>query len=184
VVAVDLTDRRMVVFPTDIRSHFGLDPDTFSIAAAVRMSMSIPVFYEPYRLTDARQRVHLLVDGGMLSTYPIWLLDKAADRQQRPLFGFKLYDELRLAPEHDDYPAPGEEPDPVPAAHFSQDSPAEEIGSLGDYLMAMVSIMLDSFDKYGVQYQMGDHERTVEIPTTILMDGIPKKSGRPISPSP
>ena len=39
--------QELLVLPQDLRK-FHIDIDSFPIAAAVRMSMSIPIFYEPY----------------------------------------------------------------------------------------------------------------------------------------
>jgi len=75
-IAADLTDRRLLVLPGDLRA-FGLDPDEFPIARAVRMSMGIPLFYEPVRLADRHGDIHL--DDGTAD--PPW-----------PTFGFKLVD--------------------------------------------------------------------------------------------
>jgi len=41
VIAADITDRRLLVLPGNLKS-LGYDPDRFSISRAVRMSMSIP----------------------------------------------------------------------------------------------------------------------------------------------
>ena len=46
VIASDITHRRMLVLPDDA-GHLGVDPDELEIAYAVRMSMSIPIFFEP-----------------------------------------------------------------------------------------------------------------------------------------
>lgn len=44
VIATNITDRRLLVLPGDLKV-LGYDPDQFSISRAVRMSMSIPVFF-------------------------------------------------------------------------------------------------------------------------------------------
>jgi NTE family protein len=44
VIAADITDKRLLVLPGDLKD-FGYDPDQFSISRAVRMSMSIPIFF-------------------------------------------------------------------------------------------------------------------------------------------
>lgn len=89
VIAADITDRRLLVLPGDLKS-FGYDPDQFSISRAVRMSMSIPFFFEPVKLRDTNGRDHYIVDGGVLSNYPIWLLDDGKKNPPWPTFGFKL----------------------------------------------------------------------------------------------
>ena len=118
VVASDITRRRMLVLPQDIADYedYDGDPDKLEIARAVRMSMSIPFFFEPVELTcrddrfprteeeqaeesaqgkhipfSARQRRCFIVDGGVLSNFPVDLFDAPRDRLPRwPTFGFKL----------------------------------------------------------------------------------------------
>ena len=54
-----------------------MDPDELEIAAAVRMSMSIPIFFDPvvYNGPPQPRRAALIVDGGLLSNFPVWLFD-------------------------------------------------------------------------------------------------------------
>jgi len=87
--AADIDNKRLLVLPQDL-VLFGLDPDTFSVATAVRMSMSIPVFYEPYNLIDSNGNSHLIVDGGIFCNYPIWLLDDGCGKTEVPVFGAKF----------------------------------------------------------------------------------------------
>jgi NTE family protein len=90
VIAADLTRGRMMVLPRDIR-HYGMDPDGLDVAWAVRMSMSIPLFFQPVRLQDGAGQVHYVVDGGVLSNYPVELLDnRQTDNPAWPTIGFKL----------------------------------------------------------------------------------------------
>lgn len=81
VVTADITRGRMVRLPWDY-TNFGLDPDKQLVADAVRASMSIPFFYEPVRMGES-----FLVDGGMLSNFPIGLFDSTPEE---PTFGIKL----------------------------------------------------------------------------------------------
>lgn len=66
--------------------------DQQPVADAVRASMSIPFFYRPVSMTDhVSHKRCLLVDGGMLSNFPIDVFDAPADREPRwPTFGIKL----------------------------------------------------------------------------------------------
>lgn len=94
VIASDLTLGRMLVLPGDIR-HYGMDPDALEVAHAVRMSASIPFFYEPVCMHYGKlgQRRSYVVDGGVLSNYPVWLFDCPPERPPRwPTFGFRLVD--------------------------------------------------------------------------------------------
>lgn len=87
VIATDLTRGRLVVLPRDAR-EYGLDPDELEVAAAVRMSMSIPFFFEPVRLGPG-DGASYIVDGGVLSNFPVWLFDSDGEPAW-PTFGFKL----------------------------------------------------------------------------------------------
>ena len=89
VTASDITDEELLVFPRDFHK-FGIMADMYPIAKAVRMSMSIPVFYEPFILRDQSGKKHYIVDGGMLSNYPMWLLDEGTTEPQYPTIGFKF----------------------------------------------------------------------------------------------
>ena len=51
VIASDLSARRLLVLPRDA-GVLGLEPDELDVALAVRMSMSIPIFFRPVRVTD------------------------------------------------------------------------------------------------------------------------------------
>jgi NTE family protein len=95
-IATDITNKRMLVLPDDIVKYKGptgeaLDPDELKIADAVRMSMSIPYFFQPIILTDAETGVRsTIVDGGVLSNFPVWLFDTQRQEAPRPTFGFHL----------------------------------------------------------------------------------------------
>jgi NTE family protein len=93
VVASDITAHRMLVLPQDIKhfKEFDGDPDKLPVSHALRMSMSIPIFFEPYQLTDKQGKKHYIVDGGLLSNFPIWLFDAPVGVDPEwPTFGFKL----------------------------------------------------------------------------------------------
>ncbi len=144
-IASDMTDKRLLVLPGDLK-NFGYDPDQFSIAAAVRMSISIPVFFEPVRLTDSRGKLHYIVDGGVLSNYPIWLLDDGTSDPPWPTFGFKPVDTTgRTLPQFD--------PDPI--------------HNIADYLESLLGTMISGNDNYHISVSSGDHERSICIPTTV-----------------
>jgi NTE family protein len=68
-IAADVTNRALLVLPDDLKRYrkseddpAPLDPDTFEIADAARMSMSIPFFFEPVMLI--RDRVYVEDAGG------------------------------------------------------------------------------------------------------------------------
>jgi len=99
-IAVDVTGGHLLVLPGDLANYRDpstgrqIDPDDFPIARAARMSMSIPYFFDPVELEDEQGRACLIVDGGTLSNFPVWLWDvdpKVTGRLPAwPTFGFTL----------------------------------------------------------------------------------------------
>lgn len=94
VMTSDVTRARLVRLPWDY-DQYGLEPDEQRVADAVRASMSIPFFYEPVRFTsldpEGKEEVSYMVDGGMLSNFPIEVFDRTDGQPPRwPTFGLKL----------------------------------------------------------------------------------------------
>jgi NTE family protein len=146
-IAVDASNRALLVLPDDLARYKvrgeakAIDPDSFEIADAARMSMSIPYFFEPVTLVRDRvfvedvgdtiglpskmpvdrltvehenarceqvghkpmtfreltpkeelQQLSVIIDGGTLSNFPVWLFDvESPDKPlTRPTFGFTL----------------------------------------------------------------------------------------------
>ena len=95
-IATDITRREMLVLPDSLgdyslsRDAPAIDRDAFPIADAVRMSMSIPYFFQPIELIHCESGPSTIVDGGVLSNFPVWIFDVADHDPLRPTFGFKL----------------------------------------------------------------------------------------------
>ncbi len=95
VVGTDIAHTRMVVFPRDVALYVGedgkpFDPKDFPIADAVRVSAGFPYFFPPIKMRDAQTgKDGVLVDGGVVSAYPIFLFDKPDPKF--PTWGFRLY---------------------------------------------------------------------------------------------
>ncbi|MEI8083385.1 MAG: patatin-like phospholipase family protein [Actinomycetes bacterium] len=88
VTVTDLTLGRLVRLPWDYRRVYGRDPDEQSVADAVRASMSIPFVFQPVSLTSAARFTSTLVDGGVVSNFPIDSLDRIDGVKPRwPTFG-------------------------------------------------------------------------------------------------
>ncbi len=149
VIVSDLSGRRMLVLPRDA-THLGVDPDQLEIAEAVRMSMSIPVFFRPVVVVDDRSgNQHVLVDGGMLSNFPVWLFDAPKDTAPAfPTFGLLLV-------------APGQkaglDPAPVPPDQVAP------IGSDAAFFTAMADTMMQAHDRFYLDD--ADYARTIASPT-------------------
>jgi len=93
VIASDITAGRMMILPEDLPDYTDLngrpfDRDSFPIAEAVRMSVSYPFLFAPVEL-HRESNAHYIVDGALLSNFPIWLFD--SPRPQRPTWGFRLH---------------------------------------------------------------------------------------------
>jgi NTE family protein len=90
IVVSDITNGRLVVLPDDL-IKYGIEPDSFPVAKAVRMSCSIPYFFEPVKLKLHKgKRGNVFVDGGVLSNFPMWLFDSENVKKVRPVLGIKL----------------------------------------------------------------------------------------------
>ncbi|HEU4362414.1 MAG TPA: patatin-like phospholipase family protein [Mycobacterium sp.] len=95
VSVADVTTGQLVRLPWDYRRVYGLDPDEQSVADAVRASMAVPFFYRPVTLTSASGRESTLVDGGVLSNFPIYSFDRLDGRAPLwPTFGVTVVPEL------------------------------------------------------------------------------------------
>lgn len=88
VIASDLSNGQMIVLPDDLEKY-GISPGSFSIAKAIRISCSIPYFFEPVKMRTM-DGMNVLVDGGVLSNFPMWLFDKDNVKKIRPVLGIKL----------------------------------------------------------------------------------------------
>jgi NTE family protein len=94
VMVSDVTRGELVRLPWDY-ARYGLEADEQLVADAVRASMSIPFFYEPVKFTGRDERgkamTSYLVDGGMLSNFPIDVFDRTDGLVPRwPTLGVKL----------------------------------------------------------------------------------------------
>jgi NTE family protein len=91
VIATDLSLGRLVELPWDYERLYGLDPDVQLVTDAVRASSAIPFFYRPSTLRHADGDTSHLVDGGLLSNFPVGVFDQPRGFPPRwPTFGIKL----------------------------------------------------------------------------------------------
>ena len=95
VTVADVTTGQLVRLPWDYRRVYGLDPDEQPVADAVRASMSIPFFFRPATLRGTTGLTSTLVDGGLLSNFPIDSLDRTDGKKPRwPSFGVTVLPNL------------------------------------------------------------------------------------------
>ncbi|MCH9730926.1 MAG: patatin-like phospholipase family protein [Actinomycetia bacterium] len=98
VTVADLTTGQLVRLPWDYRRVYGLDPDEQSVAEAVQASMAIPFFYRPVTLASGTGQESTLVDGGVLSNFPIDSFDRPDRKAPRwPTFGVTVLPYLPLS---------------------------------------------------------------------------------------
>ena len=93
VITSDVTSGRMAILPDDLPRYEDehgtpLNKDTFPIVDAVRMSMSYPFLFAPVTLYQGG-KPYYMVDGGLLSNFPIWMFD--SPNPKRPTWGFRLH---------------------------------------------------------------------------------------------
>jgi len=91
VTAADLSRGQLVRLPWDY-GRYGLVADEQPVADAVRASMSIPYYFRPVVLRGSRAAGSVsLVDGGLLSAFPIDIFDRGDGRPARwPTYGVQL----------------------------------------------------------------------------------------------
>jgi NTE family protein len=96
-IAADVTRRELLVLPDDLRNYRlrggdgPIDPDGFRLADAVRMSMTLPYFFEPVELVHHRSgNVSTIVDGAVVVGFPVWIFDVEDRDPVRPTFGLRL----------------------------------------------------------------------------------------------
>lgn len=95
IIVSDVTKKELIILPDDL-SKFGIDPMEFEIAKAVTMSASIPFYFYPYVL-KYQNKFSYIVDGGLLSDFPIWIFD-VEGIPRWPTFGFELVSNKELRP--------------------------------------------------------------------------------------
>lgn len=89
IIASDISRGKLVVLPKDLPAY-GYSKEQMTVAKAVRMSCSIPFFFDPVKMIHkSSNKPSYLVDGAVLSNFPVWLFDEETPRW--PTLGFRLY---------------------------------------------------------------------------------------------
>jgi NTE family protein len=95
VVGSDIVHSRMVVFPDDAEKYLDENGEpytktNFPLATAVRISAGYPGFFPPIALKDAATGTpSALVDGGVTSSFPVFLFDQP--QPEHPTWAFRLF---------------------------------------------------------------------------------------------
>src|SRR5690606_37715204 len=103
IIASDISEGRLMVLPDDL-PLYGLDPSNFPVSHAVRMSASIPYFFVPVLIRNVNPRPIYVVDGALLSNFPLWIFDKeqietvSQSRMSKPTIGFQLVGKTEQQP--------------------------------------------------------------------------------------
>ncbi len=171
---------RLYVYGTNLGTHFGEvfsfeHTPTMRIVDAVRISMSIPLFFAAVR--NARDNV--FVDGGVLNNYPIKLFDrqKYISHQNQAKMAFKRphYDEenkkfLIKHPNSSPYVYNKEtlglrldSKQEIGVFRYGSELQHQKIAGFGDYVKALVSTILES--QGNTHLHSDDWNRTIYINT-------------------
>lgn len=86
IIASNLSTGKILQLPQDAE-EIGLTEKQIKISQAVRMSISIPFFFDPIVMKS--EKVQYIVDGGVISNFPVWLFDDDTP-ETIPTFGFNL----------------------------------------------------------------------------------------------
>ncbi|MFU0791492.1 patatin-like phospholipase family protein [Virgibacillus proomii] len=90
VIASDISLGKLVVIPDDLERIYGIPPEHFPVATAIRMSAGFPYFFMPKKLSGKNKTKSLMVDGGLLSNFPLWVFGEDHNKRKRPVLGVKL----------------------------------------------------------------------------------------------
>lgn len=88
-IASDIIKGKLMILPEDI-ADYGINPEDFEVSMAIRMSCGIPFYFKPIYLKNTfSKNKSVIVDGGLLSNYPVWLFD-VNGIPKYPTIGFRL----------------------------------------------------------------------------------------------
>lgn len=96
VIVSDISLGKLIVLPDDLKRVYGIDSALFSVATAVRMSAGFPFFFMPKQLHSTDEMENYMVDGGLLSNFPLWIFRKS-NQDKRPVLGVTLSDNIENA---------------------------------------------------------------------------------------
>lgn len=96
IIASDVSNGQILILPDDLERYMLTHAD-LKISTAVMMSTCLPFFFRPIIWkTNGRKKSYIL-DGGLLSNFPIWIFD--TENPRFPTFGFHFVkDEINIDP--------------------------------------------------------------------------------------
>jgi len=96
IIASDISNGQMLILPDDL-DRYRMTPADLNISTAVMMSASLPFFYRPVIWKTKDRKKSYILDGGLLSNFPIWLFD--TENPRFPTLGFRFVkDEVNIDP--------------------------------------------------------------------------------------
>lgn len=96
IVVSDISLGKLIVIPDDLERVYGIDANTFHIATAVRMSAGFPYFFMPKKLNNSFKSDSYMIDGGILSNFPLWVF-REGNKDKRPVLGVTLSEDTTMA---------------------------------------------------------------------------------------
>ena len=96
VVVSDISLGKLVVIPDDLKRIYNIEPHQFSVATAIRMSAGYPFFFMPKQIKNNDKHTSYMIDGGLLSNFPLWIFRKS-NNDLRPVLGVSLSEDLEHA---------------------------------------------------------------------------------------
>lgn len=94
IIASDVSNGQMLILPDDL-DRYSMTPADLKVSTAVMMSTSLPFFFRPVIWKSKAHNKSYILDGGLLSNFPIWLFD--TDNPRFPTFGFRFVkDEVNI----------------------------------------------------------------------------------------
>ncbi|MFK9094764.1 patatin-like phospholipase family protein [Bacillus salipaludis] len=90
IIASDVSNGQMLILPDDLE-RYGMTPADLKVSTAVMMSASLPFFFRPVIWKSKDYNKSYILDGGLLSNFPIWIFD--TDNPRFPTFGFHFVKE-------------------------------------------------------------------------------------------
>jgi NTE family protein len=95
IIASDVSNGEILILPDDL-TKYSMTRSDLKISTAVMMSASLPFFFRPVIWKSKSRYKSYILDGGLLSNFPIWIFD-SKDEPRFPTFGFRFVkDEIKM----------------------------------------------------------------------------------------
>ncbi|ERJ13873.1 patatin-like phospholipase family protein [Haloplasma contractile] len=88
IIAADSTNKQALVIPRDL-IRYGIKPESFPVAKAVRMSSAIPYYYTPVKIKQFN-RINKIIDGAVVKNIPTDLVNHRLKNVCTPTLRFRV----------------------------------------------------------------------------------------------